>query len=211
MDSRRGDQQVALPAVCSGQLVGFERPAVVQVQRMPRVTIDRQVTESAPLGLVLRQPFMQCITRLEEIRAIYHQRTPGRPDGGGGVLGDELLDGFQIALIGHGISGRRQVLRIGGPHRVEVQHHESIESALLCHLLYAGDGGVEFFLGGSAGVEADDQQRAGSGAAQRVAPLVVLFGVVDVVHGDFQGGIRRVCPVRSGLGIRLFCTTYAGA
>lgn len=156
---------------------------------MAGMTAGCQFTESAPLGLVLRQPFMECVTGPEEIGAIHHRSALGSPESGIGVLRDELLDGFQIALIGHGISGRRQVLRIGGPDRVEVQHHESIESALLCHLLHAGHGGVEFFLGGSAGVEADDQQRAGSGAAQRVAPLVVLVGVVDVVHGDSSGSV----------------------
>jgi hypothetical protein len=41
--------------------------------------------------------------------------------------------------------------------------------------------------------------------------LVVVVRMVDVVHGDFQRGMRSVCPVRSGSGIRLFCTTYAGA
>lgn len=178
---------------------------------MPRVTIDRQVTESAPLGLVLLQPFMQRVTGPEEIGPVHYGRTPGRPYGWRGVLRDGLLDGFQIALVGHGISLGWQVFGIGGPFWVEIEHYESIESALPGDLLHAGHGGVELLLGGSAWIEADDQQRSGSGAAQRVAPLVVLFGVVDVVRGDFQGGIRRVCPVRSGLGIRLFCTTYAGA
>ena len=175
------------------------------------MAIDRQITESAPLGLVLRQPFMQCITRPEEIGPVHYRRTPGRPYGWRGVLRDGLLDGFQIALVGHGISLGWQVFGIGGPYWIEIEHYESIESALLGDLLHAGHSGVEFLLGGGAGIEADDQQRTGSGAAQRVAPLVVLVGVVDVVHGHFQGGIRRVCPVRSGLGIRLFCTTYAGA
>ena len=198
MESRRGEQRVALPAVCSGQLVGLQCPGVAEAAWVARMAAGCQFTESAPLRLVLRQPFMECVTGPEEIGAIHHRFAPGSPESGIGVLRDELLDGFQIALIGYGISGRRQVLRIGGSHRVEVQHHESIESALLCHLLYAGDGGVEFFLGGSARVEADDQQRAGTGAAQRVAPLVVLVGVVDVVHGDFQRGIRSVCPVHSG-------------
>lgn len=175
------------------------------------MAIDRQITESAPLGLVLRQPFMQCITRPEEIGPVHHGGAPGRPDGWHGVLRDGLLDGFQIALVGHGVNLGRQVFGIGGPHRVEIEHYESIESALLGDLLHAGHGGVEFLLGGGAGIEADDQQRTGSGAAQRVAPLVVVVRVVDVVHGDFQRGMRSVCPVRSGSGIRLFCTTYAGA
>lgn len=175
------------------------------------MTIDRQVSESAPLGLVLLQPFMQRITGPEEIGPVHYGRTPGRPYGWRRVLRDDLLDGFQIALVGHGISLGWQVFGIGGPYWVEIEHYESIESALLGDLLHAGHGGVEFLLGGGAGIEADDQERAGSGAAQRVAPLVVLVGVVDVVHGDFQRGIRSVCPVLSGSGIRLFCTTYAGA
>ena len=170
-----------------------------------------QLTESAPLRLVLRQPFMQRVTGTEEIGPVHHRFAPGSPERGIGVLSDDFLDGLQIAFVGHRVSLGWQVLGLGGPHRVEVQHDKSIESALLRDLLHAGHGGVEFLLGGSAGIEADDQQRTGSGAAQRVAPLVVLVGVVDVVHGGFQMGIRRVCPVRSGSGIRLFCTTYAGA
>lgn len=153
------------------------------------MAIDRQITESAPLGLVLSQPFMQCITRPEEIGAVHYGRTPGRPYGGIGVLRDGLLDGFQIALVGHGISLGRQVFGIGGPYWVEIEHDKAIESALLRDLLHAGHSGVEFLLGGGAGIEADDQQRTGSGAAQRVAPLVVLVGMVDVVHGAFQVGV----------------------
>lgn len=178
---------------------------------MAGVAAGSQFTESAPLGLVLRQPFMQRVTGPEEIGAIHHRFAPGSPERGIGVLSDDLLDGRQIALVGHRVGLGWQVLGLGGPHRVQIQHDKSIESALLRDLLHTGHCGVEFLLGGSAGIEADDQQRTGSGAAQRVAPLVVLVGVVDVVHGGFQRGIRSVCPVRSGSGIRLFCTTYAGA
>lgn len=167
-----------------------------------------QFTESAPLGLVLRQPLMQGVTGPEEVGAIHYRFTPCCPEGGIGVLSDDLLDGLQIALVGNRVSLGWQVLGLGGPHWVEIQHHESIESALLRHLLHARHGGVELLLGGGAGIESDDQQRAGPGAAQRVAPLVF---VVDVVHGDFQLGIHCFCPARSGSGIRLFCTTYAGA
>ena len=47
--------------------------------------------------------------------------------------------------------------------------------------------------------------------AQGVAPLVVVLGVVDLVHRAFQVCVLGICPVHSGSGIRLFCTTYAGA
>ena len=178
---------------------------------MPRVTIDREVTESAPLGLVLLQPFMQRVTGPEEIGPVHYGRTPGRPYGWRGVLRDGLLDGFQIALVGHGISLGWQVFGIGGPYWIEIEHYESIESALLRDFLHAGHGRVEFLLGGSAGIEPDGDERTLSDRAQGVAPLVVVLGVVDLVHSAFQVRDFCVCPIRPGVGIRLFCTTYTGA
>lgn len=175
------------------------------------MTIGGQFTESAPLRVVFRQPLEQLIPRSVEVRTVHYQFAPGRPDGGGGVLGDDLLDFFQIALAGHGCRLGRQVLGIGCSHRVEVQHDETIEPALLGHLLHLGDCVVQFLLRGCAGVDSDGDQWTLADGAQGVAPLVVVLGVVDLVHSAFQVRDFCVCPVRSGSGIRLFCTTYAGA
>lgn len=194
MGSMEGDQWVAQPTVASGGLVGLQRPAVAQVHGVARMAVGGQVTESAPLGRVLCQPLEQLVTRPDEIRAVHHGLAPGRPYGGRGMLRDGLFDFVQIALVGYGIGLGGQVLGLGGPHWVEVEHHESIESALPGHLLHAGDSGVQFFLGGGAWIEADDQQRAGSGASQGVSPLVVAVGVVNVVHGVLQVGVWCVCP-----------------
>ena len=178
---------------------------------MTRMTIGGQLTESAPLRSIFRQPLEQFVPGSVEIWSVHHQFTPSCPDGRSRVLGDDLLDFFQIALVGYGVSLGRQVLGIGGPHRVEVQHDETVESTLLGHFLHLGDRVVQFLLGGRAGVDPDGDERTLADGAQGVAPLVVVLGVVDLVHSAFQVGIRSVCPVRSGSGIRLFCTTYAGA
>ena len=153
---------------------------------MARMTIGGQLTESAPLRSVFLQPLEQFIPGSVEVRAVHHQLTPGSPDGGIGVLGNDLLDFFQIALLGHGRRLGRQVSGIGGPHRVEVQHDETVESTLLGHFLHLGDCVVQFLLGGGAGIEADGDERTLADGAQGVAPLVVVLGVVDLVHSAFQ-------------------------
>lgn len=175
------------------------------------MTIGGQLTESTPLGVVFRQPLEQLVPGAVEVRAVHHQFTPRCPDGGSGVLGDDLLDFFQIALAGHRSGLGWQVLGIGGPHWVEVQHDETIESTLLGDFLHLGDRVVQLLLRGRAGIDADGDEWALADGAQGVAPLVVVLGVIDLVHSAFQVCDFCVCPIRSGVGIRLFCTTYAGA
>lgn len=98
----RGEQRVELPAICSGQFVGFQRPAIAQIRGMTRMTIGGQLTESAPLGLVFRQPLEQFVPGSVGDMVGSSRNSPQAAQMvGERVLGDDLLDVFQIALVGH--------------------------------------------------------------------------------------------------------------